>query len=253
MKYRLMIYGLLLSLKIIAQTDSIFVERDDSITQINPDDKIYRLFIEDKTREIRHLFKVNLISLSLVNLNIGYEQRLGRNWSSDTYLGFGNPDQGILSYETIKWYSENGIQPYAFGVGLSQDIKFYYNLQRRQRLGKRYRGFSGNYFGLRIGGYYSLSKLKTDSYDASTSYRNAGANLIYGLQRRIGNIGYVAIFTGIGGYYYYSRAEITEIIEYDPENRIIILEDLEFTGPFIGISAGFAIDSFKNLRRMLKD
>ena len=69
--------------------------------------------------------------------------------------------------------------------------------------------------------------------------------MLYGIQRRIGNIGYIDVFGGI----YYWEEKILEvpadnIYHYNQYGKNITI--------LIGVRAGFAIDSFKNLKRMLK-
>jgi hypothetical protein len=68
----------------------------------------------------------------------------------------------------------------------------------------------------------------------------AKVGLKYGLQRRIGNIGYIEGFAGFNLTY-------LDIQAFSYNQNGFELQ------PNIGIKAGFAIDSFKNLRRMLKD
>jgi hypothetical protein len=70
----------------IAQDDSIIVSTGmkDSIDMKY--DRIYKLFIQDKSHDVRHLWKVNLAQLGFESLNMGYEQKIGKNWSNETYL-----------------------------------------------------------------------------------------------------------------------------------------------------------------------
>jgi hypothetical protein len=213
----------------IAQDDSIIVSTGmkDSIDMKY--DRIYKLFIQDKSHDVRHLWKVNLAQLGFESLNMGYEQKIGKNWSNETYL--------LASYSIDRL----GHNLYYYGINLNDQIKYYYNLGRRQRLGKNINAFGGDYFG--IGGSFGLYYFDTSSLVYHTNpdnYLNTSyqAYIRYGLQRRIGNIGFFEVYAGINYWYYKLYKDIP------------VKQDL--ISPEIGLKLGFAIESFSNLKRMLR-
>jgi hypothetical protein len=198
---------------------------DTSYTECN---RVYMLFIANRNREVKHLWKLNMVGgYNMENLCFGYEQRISKSITTES----------CLIGDLLGLY---GWRHLYFGV--SQSVRYYYNLGRRERLGKRINGFCGNYFS--IGGFlYNSSpynKYDGVAYIPPFNYppRRFGVDVLYGLQRRLGNIGYVELFLGVEAYKplhqkYYHNSEIG----FKPE---------------IGIRAGFAIDSFKEIKRAFK-
>ena len=189
--------------------------------------RVYQLFIANRNREVNNLWKLNLAGgYFLKNLSFSYEHKICKSITTESSL-IGN------FIELSNW------EHLYFGV--SQDVRYYYNQGRRERLGKRVNGFSGNYFS--FGVFFNNSIIYTHNrvesippfYYPPCSF---GLNVLHGMQRRIGNIGYIDLFLGLQAYKPY-HAEF-----YDNSN-------IKFK-PSLGIRAGFAIDSFKNLKKMLK-
>lgn len=209
-----------------SQTDSLSVIQSSAADSVEKYDRVYKLFIEDRDAEIKHLWKINLIQFALLEPNIGFEQRIGKNFSSATSLKIGIA--WIDFYDKARQESSGLIS--TVGISLQQEFRYYYNLNRRALLGKRVNGFSGNYFSLHL-----LVAIRNST--VSNDLRGgAGTALIYGLQRRIGNIGYIEAFGGPAVLNAYSSTS----------------QSSWYITPFLGIRAGFAIDSFSNLKRMLK-
>jgi hypothetical protein len=210
-----------LAINVLSQTDTtsyILSRKDTTATEYN---RVYHLFIADSDREINHLWKLNLIGISYTRLNLGYEIKISKKFSSDSYLNFGYDGYGY-NYGW-RWIGSSFL--------VMENIKYYYNLDRRVKLGKKNNGFSNNYFSLGVF-YYSSSSSRLipgtlyESTDPSGS--DYGLNIIYGMQRRIGNIGYIDGYIGIEG---------------SVEAGI---------NPTFGVRAGFAIDSFKEIKKALK-
>ncbi len=189
--------------------------------------RFYKLFLVDRDKEISHLWKFDLIHFGLLQPNIGFEQRIGKKWSSNTVFSGGFLYQDLeLSYTMGEFEHKE----YPFYLNETQEIRFYYNFLRRKQLGKRINGFSGNYFALSISAFHELG---------NPGFKlNSGIN--YGLQRRIGNIGFIEAYVGIISSYSYHK------ISYDSNRRgdYITYENWEYTFN-LGIKAGFAIDSSK--------
>jgi hypothetical protein len=197
------------------QSDTTYYNYNDTCiaTSVNQYDKLLRHIIPDKT-EVTKQFKVDLLRLSLVQPNLSFETKLKNNITLEiegilgesTYrkegyyhhhklLGVPIPDKGSLIY-----------------FALSGDTRFYHNINRRIRKGKNTNGFSGNYFstGLTIkmafydtdiwhinsyGGLYTYPEIEKNKTMTSLGKMHATQsigyfNLGYGIQRRIGNIGF---------------------------------------------------------------
>ena len=219
-----------------SQNDTIFQEEGQVIQSDEKYDRVYKLFIEDRDREIKHLWKVDLVNLSLLIPNIGIEHKIGKNFSSDTYLKGGFLNASTYYFNIDHFYQIN------LGIGVRQMFKYYYNLKRRERLAKRTNGFSGNYLAVSFNASYTKYNIYTSNYysDITLYYTtNYGVGIFYGIQRRIGNIGYIEGFAGM--------SVNRNIISINDKFEHQSLDNFS-----LGIKAGFAIDSFKNLKRMLK-
>jgi hypothetical protein len=192
-------------------------------------DTVYKLFLKEKEQAVRHLWKINLTDLTILTPNLGFEQRMGKNWSSESYLKFGaialDDCRGLLSH----WEA-------------NQQLKFYYNLNRRERHGKNTNGFSGNYLSL---DFYAGEQRHPKPGFGNTTLVDAvscfGTGLHYGLQRKIGNIGYLEL---LGGIHY----QVQWLAEYTGRMPLF-----EFSNPgstvyrkwqwVLGVKAGIALGS----------
>jgi hypothetical protein len=191
--------------------------------------RVYQLFIANQNRVVNHLWKLNLVSGSfLENQSLGFEQKISKSITTESSL-IGN----ILNYTNWRYIY----------FGVSQDVKYYYNLDRRERLGKRTNGISGNY--ISVGGFfynspnrYTLNGVAYYPPDNSISASRYGLSMRYGMQRRIGNIGYIDLSLGLEVFKPYHLGF------YD--NKKIGFR------PKVGIRAGFAIDSFRELKKAFK-
>lgn len=221
--------------KIWSQTDTLTVTEKESAVDIDKYERVYKLFIEDRDREIKHLWKLSLTGFALFYPEISFEQSLGKKWTCETGVGFGTP-YPLLSYTGWKYIGEVN---FIAGTHIDQGFKFLYNTERRERLGKRTNGFSANYFAVVFSGSYEA--IWMDQYEGDTWKISGGIQ--YGLQRRLGNIGYIEGFAGIRMSYLETTSNY--IYSYGMENE-------PFIEPYMGFKAGFAISSFKNLKKMVK-
>jgi len=239
---------LILSLNTVAQTDTIVITKTDTVFVQEKQDLMYKFFVENRVKETNHLWKLSFIDLALVKPNVGYEHRLGRSWSVEGFASAGNIGNVELEFEG------SGIVPQlmdisAFVMEIEQQFKYYYNLTRRKKLGKRADGFRGNYLASSFWYKYS-TRPSTNDYHSYSEHLSRGyqynAGIKYGLQRRIGNIGYLDFYVGA----YYRWQSIKGFSFEDGEyftikdNRVVIS---------VGVKAGFAMDSFENLKRTTKD
>ena len=236
MRYIVLLTQLLIYVNLIdAQTDTIYIVKTDTVFATVRQDRLYRFFVENRGTETNHLWKINLAEIGVVKANIGYEHRLGKAWSVEGYLSIGS--NGYLEFGQYK-------TPASFEA--EQLFKYYYNLNRRARLGKKTNGFSGNYIATSL--CYTNDRIQVDINNMSRTQvvNSYNIGLKYGLQRRIGNFGYIDLFAGV--YYRYQsihyRGSFVDELPKEYNHKII---------PLIGLKIGFAIDSFDNFRRMLKD
>ncbi|MGD2033416.1 MAG: hypothetical protein PVF73_00050 [Bacteroidales bacterium] len=230
--------------KIFSQKDTVFIIRTDTVFVPEKKDLYYKSFLQGREKEVKHLWKLNLTDLVLVKPNIGLEWKIGRSFSSDTYLAYG------FDFYPSFFEGSGGT-----AADIRQQFKYYYNFKRRERMGKRVNGFSGNYVSVILFGNNSI-----DGYEivnqgnniSVSSYRiNYGIGLRYGLQRRIGNMGYIEPYIGIN--YQISDVEdsMSSITNYPgPYSETYRVREFK---PCIGLKAGFAISSVRNLKKVVKN
>ncbi len=124
-------------------------------------------------------------------LHLGYERKLRAPW---TVLAEISP--------YLLDYAPAGSAP-AGGVALCARAqvagRYYYNLARRLRLGRRAGDFSGNYFSVAVGGGFGRQAHESAFffYPESGPFARADLALLYGLQRRLGRVGFVDFNVGI--------------------------------------------------------
>lgn len=245
-----------------SQTDTVVIIKTDTVFAPEKQDRLYKFFVESKEADIRHLWKVNLADIGLQRANITFEQRLPKSWSAEGCLSFGynwiKPSSSeFFWYDTSPLHhhrpalSSSSVSVSGESLEIEQLFKYYYNLNKRERHGKRTNGFSGNYFATSIlfNNIDTPSDLNTDDYYAESG-RNINLGIKYGIQRRIGNLGYVEVYTGL--YYRWesvkfvpTRADAADADKWTFRDDYAVLK--------IGIRVGFAIDTFDNLRKMIKN
>jgi hypothetical protein len=227
---------------VIAQTDSIkalIIEPDSIDTKY---DLVYKLFVQENNHEIKHLLKLNLIGIYLNTPAITFEQKISKNLSFETHLYGAYKHLEYREYDSTFFVetrlSENSsIQ--SLSVGGYQMIKFYHNLRRRERLGKITNGFSANYFALKMSENYTWMDAYNSASDNNLKniyYLTPG--FAYGMQRRIGNIGFIECALNINNH--------AGTISNSKHKWLIGLE----TG--LTIKMGFAIESLSGIKQILK-
>ncbi len=192
---------------------------------LNEYDRLLRHIIPDK-KEITHLYKIDLIQLAQQKLNFSFEHSLNKKISLEHEATFHINNYYESDYWKYYYDSEYSRESSTFFdqfskkslyyLTLNSNLKYYHNIDSRIKRGRNTNGFSGNYFSLGIKinmafyntdlwhihsngelqpyeGYYGGPKQSPyfiflpDQYNMeSMGYINFG----YGLQRRIGNIGY---------------------------------------------------------------
>lgn len=180
---------------ITAQEVSHRLESDSSVLKNQEYDKIFSYFIADK-EEIKTLLKINAVEWGQLQPSARMEFML----TPATTL------EPSIVLKASNWSFEDGLQ---YGLIGGFDYKVYYNKKRRERLGKSTNGFSANYFALGAYGIFTdyqkyienlfnQQRVKHASPLIDDFYSGFNFELKYGLQRRIGNIGYVDVQAGAG-------------------------------------------------------
>jgi len=191
----------LISANIYAQQDSTKVELSQTNMALAPklNDPFFNV---RRKKDEKYLWKLNLLGTFFKGLDISYEQKIAPKWSlninSITNLrsfNFGNTN-------ALNWASNEPLQNINFSQSLSFQLRYYYNLNKRTRQGKP-TNFSGNYFGLEQSNSYNHYNYN-GLYPFLFSDRFSGngfstsLNLVYGIQRKIGKVGYIDASAGIG-------------------------------------------------------
>ncbi len=229
----------------LAQADSITISKAEPDSIDVKYDRVYKLFVQDKDHEIKHLIKLNLVNIDLLMPTLAYEQKLSRNFSMEVSMFIAYKHLLFDESDSLKFYPTyqfKGSDLQCFSIGGYQMIKLYHNLNRLERLGKNTNGFSGNYFALKLSENYSwLDDFYHKEPNADIFLENKYylvPALVYGIQRRIGNIGY---------------GDLSLCLNYFPDyirNADYPWELGLETG--ITFKLGFAIESISSLKNTLK-
>lgn len=173
----------------------------DSTSNVGKYDRIYQVVSEQKV-DVNTLIKFDAVQWGQIQPSLTIEQRLWRDLIIE-------PNLTMSSFE---WARDEGIN---FALNPNLDLKYYYNRARRERLGKNVLGFSADYF--LVGLSYTLTDDKVYfnyelgehymGYEGGAEglvedfYRYASWRIMYGVQRKIGNMAYADL--AIGGEKHY--------------------------------------------------
>jgi hypothetical protein len=222
---------------LICQTDTLQTADNNNVSH----DRYYKLFNEKPDHEIKHLFKINLSPLLVRRPTIAFEQKLGKNFSCETSVSYERYSYLLFFSDAFLFMDEDKYDKY-YPNGHSfrgyETIKYYYNLNSRRLIhGKHTNGFEGNYFAVQMSAIYvnsgdQLNKNGTPLLKDNYYFTFLG--FTYGLQRRIGNIGYIEPSI-------YFDALFKSNFEHPPVFNL-----------GLKLKIGFAIESISNLHYMLK-
>lgn len=173
-------------------------------TTVNEYDKLLKYFILEKT-EINQLYKIDLLALGRKHFNFAYEHKLGTNYSMEYEATYSQFLYSINNNLPKSYYDAQHF------IVLSANIKYYHNFHNRIKKGKNTNGFSGNYFLIGANIRAILDKPANWyphlQYDENTIFtfgkmeipdNMVFLSLGYGIQRKIGKIGYWATEAKIG-------------------------------------------------------
>jgi len=174
----------------------------DTVNSLGKYDRIYQMVSEQKV-DVNTLLKFDAVQWGQIQPSFTIEHRL---WHDLTI-------EPNITASSFGWTRDGGID-FAFNPNL--EFKYYFNRARRERQGKNVIGFSADYF--LIGFSYTLTDDKgfftyqlddnhlvfeggvealTDNYYSFTSWR-----VMYGIQRKIGNMAYADFAFGGEKHYF---------------------------------------------------
>jgi hypothetical protein len=155
--------------------------------------------------ENHHLWKLGLTNIRFLvtdqelyyfryGIDVAYEHKLkDPSW---TVLGEVTP--ALTSYRSAQG------RPLSQKLGLNAQVagRYYYNLNRRLRLGKNISNFSADYLsaGLGAGLEQQIRETQQHYVAPSGSWLRVNATVLYGLQRRIGRYGFIDYNFGVGAF-----------------------------------------------------
>ncbi|MDJ0364382.1 hypothetical protein QMK33_04405 [Hymenobacter sp. H14-R3] len=125
-------------------------------------------------------------------VHLAYERKLGPAWAV----------QGEVSPAVVRYRGPDGQLQRAASARVQLMGRYYYDLERRRRRGKDAGSFSGNYFAVALGA--GLGRHTRDTpfyyYFPSNALSNKGLAdfaMLYGLQRRLGRLGFIDANLGL--------------------------------------------------------
>ncbi len=212
---------LLLNNTYAQQETNALTQSADTCVPATVDDynRLVKYFMQEKA-DVKSLLKFDLMQYALLRPNIAYETRIKNNLNAEFFFLF-----EMIDLFGLRDYTQLQMQLFV----LTSDFKYYHNTKSRIEKGKNTNGFSANYFSFGAGTYifiydnwncrinndgklirdnffiinnhphlpYNTPKDKSNKivwrnkkYDPNESI--AFVRVGYGIQRRVGNIGYVA-------------------------------------------------------------
>lgn len=215
---------------------------------INSYDRLLKYIIPEK-QEIINLYKLDLIQLALGRANFAYERKINRNQSFQVSTEFYQMknNNNTRSYYPIFTKDESGNRKIKY-LSLDIEYRFYNNIDKRLQKGKNTNGFSANYWSIGLASHswfynkdiysFTFDDLfvngdfnEADKIAAELNKYRPRENILltkfgYGIQRRIGNIGY-----------------------FESQFKLGVSTNMSFSRiypvPEVNIKVGFALSSLK--------
>lgn len=175
---------------------------EDTTVNVGKYDRIYQMVSEQKVN-INTLWKFDAVQWGQIQPSVTVEQRLWKDISVE-------PNFTLSSF---KWSRPEGIN---FALNPNLDFKYYFNRARRERLGKNVIGFSADYFSFGMSYTFTDDKVfysnelgenyikePNEVVDLEGDYFSYFSwHVMYGLQRKIGTVGYADIAGGFERNYF---------------------------------------------------
>ncbi|SMB93672.1 hypothetical protein SAMN00120144_2677 [Hymenobacter roseosalivarius DSM 11622] len=159
--------------------------------------------------EDRSLWKLGLNNLTVGNSLLGsdkYYTRYGLHIAYERRLK--TPAWTVLAEVSpaITHYRAEPSADLVRGLGVRTQVagRYYYNIERRLRLGKNISNFSANYVSVALGAGTGLGRPARDTpyYFLTNNERRVAADVavVYGLQRRLGRYGFIDANIGVSSF-----------------------------------------------------
>lgn len=229
---KILILAIIIPTATFAQTETVTIEECETDTIIDNCNNLLKYFIVEN-EETKRLFKLNAVDWATLNPSFAYEQKLSRSISFELEAKVFLRDYNTYKVDLITHQEENTSFYYSPISEFNLDFRYYYNQNKRVEKGKQANGLVGDY--LFIGTGLGLGNSIINYNDPNYKYNNTKrycAKTGYGVQRRIGNIGYIDLRLGLMGNYYNTLEEIN-------------IEDRYKLSAFLDIKIGFGFKSFK--------
>ncbi len=163
----------------------------------------------------KDIWKFNALGTLFNGFNISYERKFAPKWSLNinSVTNVQTPAVSVQNVFGGNWAT----QPYYWRTAninqsLALQMRYYHNLERRQRKGKK-TGFSGNYFAVELGGAFTLDNSPDGYYKWLSSGNRYSASLLYGIQREIGRNAYIDFNIGVSVGHYNVKGQGTNYSE----------------------------------------
>jgi hypothetical protein len=235
-KYALLVLLILTTIgKTFSQADTVVIVKTDTVFIPEKKDIMYKMYVENKEPEIKHLWKLNLVDLGAGRLNIGFEQQLAKTLTVEEYTSYRFkqlPDLFDLDYADTYLYASS--------FKLEQMLKWYFDNKYRERKNLKTNALSGQYFAMSI-------LFNRNHYENTTigNETNLNFGLKYGIQKRIESLVYIELYVGC----YYNLKWSNYEVQLQPKYSSSYYSHSFL--PFVGFRAGFAISSFKSIKNVL--
>ncbi|MBN2520900.1 MAG: hypothetical protein JXB17_10375 [Bacteroidales bacterium] len=213
------------------QKDTVIIHETEEETVKDEYDIIYN-YTAQENKTIDHFWKVDLINYGKLAPNIGYEAKIGNRFSLNSYI--------LINFDSTFFYPASNL-----GFRFETDFKYYHNLKRPENRGVNINGFVGNYISAGIF-YAGQGKILNQNFPYGMGFSGNeftenylagyGLTVKYGIQRRIGSAGFIEPFCAL------------DIYKGNYNN----LRKISFR-PYIGLKAGFSIESIIDLKRKLRN
>jgi len=179
---------------------------EETVTETEPTARplgqVYTKLARLQTEEQR-LWKLGLNNFDGLLSNLNFDEAYARYGVHLIYEQKLRPDFSVMTelspdFTRFRRFKDGPIRR-SFSVRSQVAGRFYYNLNERIRKGKSASNFSANYLSVALGTGFGRYSRETPFYDYETTKPIVRADmaLLYGLQRRLGQYGFVDFNIGV--------------------------------------------------------
>jgi hypothetical protein len=172
------------NLKMRAQEDTVIIEKStESVKESDYEQKRKYKYLDNNFREEKNLIKVGILPIDYFSYLSNYERFWEKN---NIILSFEKkliPSLSIIMDNNFSWDSNASYPEYGYSLDLG--VRYYYSVDRKIKESTGANNFHSNYFSIK------LDELAKYGYDDDQMSYKPYLNFSWGLQRRLGKIGYV--------------------------------------------------------------